>query len=340
MNVLLIKLTSMGDLIHALPALTDARAAIPDIQFDWVIDEGFAEVASWHPAVNTIIKSAHRRWRTSYKKHWPEIIGFVKQLRSTHYDLIIDGQSNLKSALVTLFSKGLKCGFDKPSAREYPAHWVYKKRFAHSKQDHAVTRVRSLFAQALGYPRPTTPPDFGIDRSLLIAPALTIPTRYVMFIHNASWDTKLWPESYWQQLIHFCLAANITILLPAGNSDELARSKRFAEGQPNVIALPRMPLSEIAYLLSHAVAAVSVDTGLSHLSAALNIPTITLYGATDSGLIGATGLNQIHLQSRFACAPCYLQKCNYLGASNVKPVCFAELTPQLVWQTLQTLMPS
>ncbi len=339
MRVLLIKLTSMGDLIHALPALSDAQAAIPSIQFDWVIDENFAEIASWHPAVNIIIKSAHRRWRRHYKKHWPEIRGFVKQLRKTHYDLIIDGQSNLKSALVTLFSKGLKCGFDKNSVREYPAHWVYKKQLAHSKQDHAITRIRSLFSQALAYPLPTTPPDFGLDRALFKAPKLPLPKRYLMFIHNASWNTKLWPEDYWQQLMVFCLATNLTILLPAGNSEELARSNRLAHNHPQIIALPRLPLSEIAFLLSHAIATVSVDTGLSHLSAALNIPTITLYGATDAELIGATGLHQVHLQSRFACAPCYLHKCNYTQISPVQPACFTELTPQLVWQTLQTLLP-
>ena len=178
MRVLLVKLTSMGDLIHALPAITDARAAIPEIQFDWVIDESFAEVASWHPAINTIIKSAHRRWRTNYKKHWPEIKAFAQQLRNTHYDLIIDGQTNVKSALVTFFAKGIKCGFDKASAREYPAHWVYKRCFAHSKKDHAVTRLRSLFAQALGYALPSTTPDFGIDRTSLTAPTLSLPTHY------------------------------------------------------------------------------------------------------------------------------------------------------------------
>ena len=95
MRVLLVKLTSMGDLIHALPAITDASRAIPGIRFDWVIDESFAEVASWHPAVDVIIKSAHRRWRKSYRRHWPEIKQFLRGLRATRYDFVIDGQTNL-----------------------------------------------------------------------------------------------------------------------------------------------------------------------------------------------------------------------------------------------------
>lgn len=336
MRVLLVKLTSMGDLIHALPAITDAARAIPGIRFDWVIDENFAEVATWHPAVTGIIRSAHRRWRSSYRRHWGEIKQFVGQLRAEKYDLIIDGQTNLKSALVTAFARGTKCGFDKASAREYPAHWVYRRRFTHDKNDHALRRLRSLFAQALGYPMPDTPPDFGIDRSRLIPPEFSLPKDYLVFVHNASWDTKLWPETYWQQLIE--LAAGQTVVLPAGNDVEWARSQRFAAGHPQVIALPRLPLSQIAYILAHARGAVCVDTGLSHLAAALNLATVTLYGATDSGLIGATGLNQAHLQSHFACAPCYQKRCHYQGASSVQPACFVELSPELVWQRLQSIL--
>lgn len=338
MRVLLVKLTSMGDLIHALPAITDASQAIPGIAFDWVIDESFAEVASWHPAVKHIIRSAHRRWRKSYWQHKTELAAFVRALRQKKYDLVIDGQSNLKAALVTAFTRGVKCGFDKTSAREYPAHWVYQRKIHHPKQDHAVQRLRSLFAQALGYPVPTTPADFGIDRGLLTQPAMDVPERYWVFVHNASWATKLWPEAYWQELLALAKDASTQVLLPAGNAEEWARAQRLAAGHPHAIALPPLPLSQVAYLLAHAKGAVCVDTGLSHLAAALNTPTVTVYGATDSGLIGATGLNQRHLQSTFACAPCYRQQCHYQGQSLVHPACFAELTPQRVWRSLQDLV--
>ena len=182
---------------------------------------------------------------------------------------------------------------------------------------------------------PTNAPDFGIDRARLTQPTFDLPERYVMFIHNASWVTKLWPEVYWQQLIQLATQAGLTILLPAGNDEELARSERLAKNQATVIALPRLPLSEVAYLLAHAKGVVAVDTGLSHLSAALNIPTVTLYGATDSGLIGATGEHQEHLQATFACAPCYRHQCNFPGVSSVKPACFEQLNPLKVWQALE-----
>jgi heptosyltransferase-1 len=338
MHVLLVKLTSMGDLIHALPAITDATQAIPGIRFDWVIDESFAEVASWHPTIERIIPSAHRRWRKHYRHHLPEIKQFVHNLRARHYDYVIDGQTNLKAALVTAFTRGLKCGFDKKSAREYPAHWVYKRKITVDKKEHAVSRLRQLFAKALGYDLANTPPDFGIDRTLLHKPELDLPERYVVFVHNASWQTKLWPEAYWQQLIALAVEAGLHIVLPAGNAEELARSQRLAAQHASVTALPRLSLSHVAYILANAQGAVCVDTGLSHLAGALNVPTVTLYGATDSGLIGATGLNQLHCQSGFACAPCYRQQCNYPGASSVQPACFEELTPKHVWHTLQSLI--
>lgn len=342
MRVLFVKLTSMGDLIHALPALSDAQRAIPNIQFDWVIDESFAEVASWHSAVVNIIPSAHRRWR---KNLWQTLVDgdfrrFIRALRRNKYDLVIDGQTNLKAALVTLCSRGIKCGFDKTSAREYPAHLAYNRRYHHPKQDHAITRVRSLVAQALGYATPTDTANFAIQLDRLVKPAIDLPKKYLFFVHNASWVTKLWPEEYWQQLISYTIQAGYSILLPSGNNEEMLRAQRLAQAQTNVIALPRLKLSEVAYLLAHAEAAVCVDTGLSHLSAALNVPAITIYGATDSGLIGATSAlsKQIHLQSKFACAPCNQMQCSYTSPSQVKPACNQELNPELVWSQLQSLL--
>ncbi len=341
MRVLLVKLTSMGDLIHALPALSDAQRVYPDIEFDWVIDESFQEVARWHPSVKKIIPSAHRRWKKNFWKalNSGELWHFLRTLRETKYDLVIDAQTNLKAALVTFLSRGVKAGFDKASAREYPAHWAYNKKYTHPKNDHAITRLRSLFAQALGYFMPTDAPNFNVQRDRLIKPSLTVPEKYLFFVHNASWVTKLWPEEYWKALIKMATEQGFNILLPSGNAQENERAKRLAVGNVQVMALPKMSLSEVGYLLSHAHAAVCVDTGLSHLSAALNIPTVTIYGATDSGLIGARSEHskQIHLQSQFPCAPCYLKECAYTGLSKVKPACYEEIDPTRVWEALVIL---
>lgn len=341
MHVLLVKLTSMGDLIHALPALTDAKRARPDIEFTWVIDEAFADVAKWHPAVTHIITTAHRRWRKDWRGHWrsKEIPNKIKELRRERYDLIIDGQTNLKAGIVTKLCRGPKAGLDWSSARDAICSLAYKHKYAVDKKLHAVTRLRQLFAQALGYSVPTNTPDFGIDIARLPKPDVALPEKYLFFVHNASWETKLWPESYWQALVQKAVAENWSVVLPCGNEAEKQRAERLASKHPEqVIALPKLPLSEVAYIAAHAKAGVCVDTGLSHLVGAVGVASVNLYGATDSGLIGAPGDQQVYLQSDFACAPCYQQRCTYTGESDVKPACFQQLTPDRVWQALAKII--
>lgn len=338
-RVLLVKLTSMGDLIHALPAITDACHAIEDICFDWVADEGFAEIATWHPAVLNVITTAHRRWR---KQVWQVIQSgeaktFYKQLRNTSYDLIIDGQGNFKSAIVAWLARGPSAGLDKACAAEAIASLAYKHKYNVPKGQHAVVRLRQLFAKALDYSLPDNEPNYGISRHRFLAPALDLPKAYLFFVHNASWETKLWPEPYWADLIKMATDAGHHVLLPCGNQAELARAKRLAMISDKAIALPKLRLSEIAYIIAHAQGAVSVDTGLSHLCAAMSVPNVSLYGATDSGLIGAAGNRQVFLQAAFNCAPCYLKTCNYTGKSDVKPACFTKIPPTLVWKTLQAV---
>src|SRR5690606_968690 len=164
MNVLIVKLTSMGDLVQSLPALSDARRARPEVVFDWVVDEAFAEVPGWHPAVGRVIKTAHRRWRRQVRQSFREgeVQAFWRQLRGARYAAVIDAQSNIKSAVVTALTRGPTHGPDRASVREYPAHWVYGQRHAIPRDQHAVTRWRQLFAAALGYPMPATAADFGL----------------------------------------------------------------------------------------------------------------------------------------------------------------------------------
>lgn len=266
MNVLLIKLTSLGDLIHALPALTDAYRACPGITFDWMIDESFQEVGLWHPAVRRVFVTNHRKWRKTLfqKGTLGEIFGLVRQIRETSYDLVLDGQGNFKSALFSLFSRGVRVGFDRRSVREPIAHLAYQRKYPASRKAHAIDRLRQLFAQALGYPCPTTPPDFFIQRSRFIEPKFSLPKRYLFFVHNASWQTKLWPEDHWIELIRKCVSSGYEILLPWGNRGEKERSDRLAIF-PQVHVLPKLSLSEIGFILEKAEACVSMDTGLSHL---------------------------------------------------------------------------
>lgn len=300
MRVLIVKTSSMGDVLHTLPALTDAVQAIPGIRFDWVVEEGFAQIPSWHSAVDNVIPVAIRRWR----KAWfsasvkAERQAFRQKVQAQKYDAIIDAQGLVKSAaLVTRLAQGVKHGMDWQSAREPLASLFYNRRHHIEKQQHAVERTRELFAKSLGYPKPETQGDYAIAQHFVATDAPSC-TPYLVFLHATTRDDKHWPESHWKKLIQLLSDKNIEIRLPWGASHEEARAKRLAEGFNNVTVLPRMTLEGVARQLANAKGIISVDTGLSHLSAALSRPNVTLYGPTDPGLIGGYGQNQHILLSK------------------------------------------
>lgn len=297
-RILITKLASMGDLIHLLPALTDARLAYPDIVFDWIVDKNFCEIASWHPFVDKIILTNHRTWRSNLTKTktWREFFSMIRILREKPYDLVIDAQGNIKSAILSLFAKGPSIGFDGSSIREWGAHLLYKKKFSASKKLHAIDTLRTLLSKALNYPLPKTAPNYQIKKETLVKPSISIPSSYLLFVPIASHTSKLWPEEHWKLLIEKARSLGYPILLPFGNPEEEKRVKRLTIS-PDVVVLPRLSLSEIGYLTLHAKAVVSLDTGISHIAAALGTPTITLYGPTNPFLTGTIGKDQVWISS-------------------------------------------
>jgi len=348
MRVLVVKTSSLGDVIHTLPALTDAARAIPGIRFDWVVEEAFAEIPSWHPAVDRVIPVAVRRWRKSplaalRSGEWRRFTRRVKQIR---YDATIDAQGLVKSALLTRYASKPVHGLDRNSAREPFASRFYTDAHAVPVGRHAVERVRELFAKALGYALPDGPAEYGLDRSRLHAPrADTAP--YLLFLHGTTWATKHWPELYWRRLIELAGAAGWAVRLPWGSADEHARAERLAAGMPHVTVLPRLTLAGIATELAGARACVAVDTGLGHLAAAFDIPTLSLFGPTNPGFTGAWGHNQFHLASNLPCAPCLQRRCTHLPTSEERarfdlnteqPLCFTRLNPERIWHALQAVL--
>ncbi|HCW0176937.1 lipopolysaccharide heptosyltransferase RfaC [Citrobacter freundii] len=299
MRVLIVKTSSMGDVLHTLPALTDAQQAIANIQFDWVVEEGFAQIPSWHAAVDRVIPVAIRRWR----KAWfsapikAEREAFRDAVRLQQYDAIIDAQGLVKSAaLVTRLARGVKHGMDWSTAREPLASLFYNRKHHIAKQQHAVERTRELFAKSLGYAKPQSQGDYAIAQHFVNG-CNADTGKYAVFLHATTRDDKHWPEANWRELIGLLNNAGIRIKLPWGSPHEEARALRLADGFSYVDVLPRMTLEEVARVLAGAKFVVSVDTGLSHLTAALDRPNITLYGPTDPGLIGGYGKNQYTQQS-------------------------------------------
>lgn len=193
MRVLIIKTSSLGDVIHTLPALTDAAQAIPGIRFDWVVEEGFAEIPCWHPAVDQVIPVAIRRWR---KNLWQTIKSgewkaFKQRVRERKYDLVIDAQGLVKSAWLTRYVKAPVAGLDRYSAREGWASRFYDRRLSVATGQHAVERVRQLFAMALAYDLPEGIGNYGLDLERLQLPPAA---PYVVFLHGTTWATKRWPK--------------------------------------------------------------------------------------------------------------------------------------------------
>ncbi|CDL84070.1 lipopolysaccharide heptosyltransferase RfaC [Xenorhabdus szentirmaii] len=299
MRVLLVKTSSMGDVLHTLPALTDAQQHLPDIRFDWVVEEGFAQIPTWHDAVENVIPVAIRRWRKNWfrKDIREERAAFWQQLQQYQYDAIIDAQGLLKSAfLVTRLAHGPKHGYDKKSIREPIASFFYDHCHTISKQQHAVERIRALFADSLGYAKPSGQGDYAIARHFLTQPPKSA-ADYLVFLHATTRDEKHWPEEHWRQLIASIEHTGMRIKLPWGAEHEHQRALRLAEGFTHVDVLPKLTLSEVAQVLAGAQSVISVDTGLSHLTAALDRPNITLFGPTDPGLIGGYGKEQHPLKS-------------------------------------------
>lgn len=337
--MLLIKTSSLGDVIHTLPALTDAQRARPDIRFDWVVEESLAEIPRWHPAVDQVIPVAIRRWRKHPLKTWRggEWRAFKRTLAERSYDLIIDAQGLLKSAFLTRLSPAPSAGYDARSIREPLASRFYDLHYSVSRQLHAVERIRRLFALALDYPVPEELGDYGIDIARL--PQVSVPDEpYAVLCHGTTWRTKLWPEAYWRELAERLSQRGYKVLLPWGNDEERGRAERIATGLEGVALLPRMTLWQVAAVLARARFVVSVDTGLGHLTAALGVPAVALYGPTDPSLTGSYGRNQQVLAAALPCAPCLGKRCRLPKAQQAQapawPPCLASLTPEKIIQKL------
>ncbi|MCX7121350.1 MAG: lipopolysaccharide heptosyltransferase I [Gammaproteobacteria bacterium] len=344
MHVLLIKMSSMGDIIHTLPALTDAMNAIPDLEIDWVVEPAFSAIPAWHPAIKNIIVIPLRQWKKNIfsKKNMLAMIQFTKKLRDKKYDLIIDAQGLLKSAIVAKMAQGEIHGYDKNSARDKFSSYFYDHHYTidNYKKLHAITRTRQLFANALQYEFKNTTPAYQTIAEKLPPLPFELEKNYVVFLHGTTWDSKHYPETYWRELIEKTEANNTPIYLLWGNENEKDRAARLAENTQHVTILPKLSIPQIAAVLRYAVAVVSVDTGLGHLSAAMHTPTISLYGPSNAELVGILGEKQIHLQAKFPCAPCYKKTCFYARTHKTKivPACYTTIGPDVVWNILRGLL--
>lgn len=295
-RVLLVKTSSLGDVVHNLPVATDIRRHDPAAEIDWVVEEAFAEVPALHPAVGQVIPVALRRWRGGLHRPevWRELYAFYRRLRARGYDAVVDTQGLVKSALIAWAACGPAHGQDRKTARERLAALFYDRVYPIARGRHAIARNRELAARALGYPLPQTPPDYGIaapplSAALLGEEAEDVVRRgvSVVCLHGTSRESKRWPLRHWADLAADLLRAGLVPLLPWGSEAERAHAQEIARAAPGARVLARrLSLRELAAVIGEARAVVGVDTGLVHLAAALGRPTVALYTDSSPQLTG------------------------------------------------------
>jgi heptosyltransferase-1 len=286
-HILLVKTSSLGDVIHNLPVVADICAHVPDARIDWVVEEEFADVPALHPRVERVIPVATRRWRRTLMSPatWREFADVRRRLREYPYDVVLDTQGLLKSAVLAGLARGPVHGQDRESARERFAAGLYVHAYRVARDRHAVVRNRDLAAQVFQYPLPPTPPDYGIKPAADSLPA-ELPAAYVVCLHGSSRDSKLWPEPYWKHLVAQLARSGIATVLVWGNEREHDRAQRIAAGAERARVLPRLTLREISAVLGCARAVVGVDSGLTHFAVALARPTAAIYTDTSPILTG------------------------------------------------------
>jgi len=291
-RILFVKTSSLGDIVHNCPAISDVARHVPGAAIDWIVEEPFAEIAALHASVRRVIPVAVRRWRGAplSSATWSEAAAFRDALRSERYDAVIDSQGLLKSALIAVLARGRRHGFDRASAREPFAARFYDAVHPVPAGLHAVERNRRLAGAALGYV-PDRRCDYGlrVEGDVSMQAGAHVSSPYALLLTMSSRHDKLWPEERWGALGAWLQGQGVHCVLPWGTDEEQRRCTQIATAIPGAVVPQRMPLTELARLARGARCVIGVDTGLTHLAAALEVPVAGLYCGSNPALTGLHG---------------------------------------------------
>ena len=328
------------------PAVSDLRRHFPDAEIHWLVEPAFAEAVDWHSAINKVITVPLR----AHKKSWWKIPALLsklrRQLQAENYDIVLDAQGLLKSALLSRLAGVAVFGFAAGSARESLAARLYQKTANVPAELHVIEKNRQLVAKLFAADI-TQPADFGLDKfrhermQAEFSGMLKDITdqSYVVLLHGTTWNSKYWPEASWIELIHLLAQQGWRYLLPWGNEVERQRAHRLqAAGGEHAQVLPKLSLTELMSVLLHARAFISVESGIGHLAAVLDVPGIMLHGPTSPNYSGILGKACLHLTSGIVCSPCFKRDCPILNDAGIPP-CQQAITAQRVYQQCLTLIP-
>ena len=287
MRILIVKTSSMGDVVHALPAISDIAANRPGVVIDWMVEAPFAAIPALHPAVAQVFPMAWRKWRKRLwsGETWGAMKAFRRGLRAQRYDLVLDLQGLVKSALWATQARGPRAGYDRDSIREPLASRLYHRVAAVPKDLHAIDRCRRLAAAHLGYALPATAPRFGLRPPSTDA----APTQpFAVLIPGASRPEKLWPEADWIALARRLRGDGLRVVVLWGSAAERERALRIADAAAG--ELPAfLSVRDAAGVLGRARLVVGLDTGFSHIAAALGVATVGIYCDHEPAAAGITG---------------------------------------------------
>jgi heptosyltransferase-1 len=294
-RILFVKLSSLGDVVHNLPAVTDLARHHPGARIAWAVEEAYVDLVKLHPSVAEAIPVSLRSLRRNVLNpmEWRRISAARRAVRSSGWDYVVDTQGLLKSATVASWARAPSFGMDRRSAREKVATRFYDVGIPVDRNLHAVERNRRLVGEVFGYV-PEGPADYGVSVPGA-APAWVGAARYAVLLHAASRAEKRWPEDRWIALGKLFSEYGYRTVFPGGTDEELGRAARLAAAVPDGIAAPTMNLADMAALLGHSAGVVGVDTGLTHLAVALGVPTVGIYCATQPKLTGLHGENAVNV---------------------------------------------
>lgn len=292
-EILFIKTSSMGDVLHQMPAITEAKRHFPRSRITWVVDEMYAPLAALHPSVDEIITIAQRRWRKQVfrAEAWREFFAAARKLRARNFDKIIDTQGLIRTGLMGKLARGEHHGYDAASIREPFAARFYDINHKIGWDLHVIARNRTLTARALGYEIEGAP-DYGFDRAR-IKPGAS--GNYAIIFHATAKTKKEWLEERWIEVGRALSKRGLEVVLPWGNEVERARSERLKTQIPNARVPDRVPIMDVAKLIAGAKIVCGVDTGFLHIAAALGVPVIAVFTITKSHTASPTGPGKVEM---------------------------------------------
>ena len=332
-SVLVIKMSSLGDIVHTFPALTDAQKKYPNIKFDWVVESPFKDLPRLHPAVDRVIvnpriENKKKRFSVASVKRF---LQFKTQVQASKYDAVIEAQYTNKGAKVAKMAQGKTFGLSSDTAHDPGVAKHFDQSFYVSRSLHAIERTRKLFALSLGYDYQSMKLEYGLNLENIDISAIKLEeSPYLVFCHLTTWATKHAPRSLWISLLNYAKQAGYQVLLPWVGETERVQTELIIKESGWGVMFETLSIIQWARLIESSHGVIGVDTGLTHLGAALNKPTLSIFGPTNPVLTGVKGVNAQNSAIQLACSPCMSRACHYTGERN--HACMKQVNPAEVWQ--------